>query len=122
LADREIRAADEVLDGTELTFWMQFLALEGKTMYIGYCECNLDMILPSDIPKYECQECGEWIDLSPLVHLPSGGEKLSFLKSNAPLIAMTQIGMNYGAQFGLRIDNVPGVEKGIMDSTSMKLL
>ena len=110
MADREIRKTDEILDGVELTFWMQFLALEGKTMYVGYCECNPDFILPSDLPRYECQECGEWIDLSPLVHLPSGGEKLSFLKSNAPLIAMTQIGMNFGAQYVLLTENVPGAE------------
>ena len=122
MADITIRKTDEALDGVELTFWIQFLALEGKTMYVGYCECNPDAILPSDIPKYECMECGEWIDLSPLVRLPSGGESLSFLKSYAPLIAMMSIGINYGAQYVLRIDNVPGAEDHTQALAYTKLL
>jgi hypothetical protein len=110
LADSEIRNTDEILKTVELTFWMQYLAREGKTMYIGYCECSPDFILPSDLPIYECQECGEWIDLSPLVHLPSGGEKLSFLRSNAPLIVMIQTGTNFGAEYVLLTESVHGAE------------
>ena len=122
MVDSELRETGQLSGGLELTFWMQYFALNNTIMYVGYCECDPDTIIPSNLPRHECEECGEWIDLSPLAPLKSGGEKLSFLKHEVMILELEQIGVHYVPDPESHTDAAHGAGIGTKSFTFTKLL